>query len=184
MMPQNLIYLQNLFNFKIQNMRTIQPILLIVFVLFSTNIVSAQFGNNGMGGNGMNQRGNGMNQMGSSMGQQSQPEKPKEIPAEVTVAAIMEDMKPALNLDELQVIAISNVLTESIRTQGVLLKQEYSQEDQMKNFQALAETTDRKINQFLSQEQKEKYVLFREDRKNQKKTKEKSKSKKEKEKKN
>jgi hypothetical protein len=165
-------------------MKTIQSITLILFVLFSINIVSAQYGNNGYGGNGMNQRGNGMNQMGSSMGQQSQPEKPKEIPAEVTVANVMEEMKPALNLDELQVIAISNVLIESIRTQGVLLKQEYSQEDQMKNFQALAETTDRKINQFLSQEQKEKYVLFREDRKNPKKTKEKSKSKKEKEKKN
>ena len=165
-------------------MRTIQSIALSIFVLFSINIVSAQYGNNGFGGNGMNQRGNGMNQMGSSMGQQSQPEKPKEIPAEVTVAKVMEEMKPALNLDELQVIAISNVLTESIRTQGVLLKQEYSQEDQMKNFQSLAETTDRKINQFLSQEQKEKYLVFKEDRKNQKKSKEKSKSKKEKEKQN
>jgi hypothetical protein len=144
------------------------------------NIVSAQYGNNGMGRNGMNQRGYGMNQMGSSTGQQSQPEKPKEIPAEVTVAKIMEDMKPALNLDELQAIAVSNVLTESIRTQGVLLKQEYSQEDQMKNFQALAETTDRKINQFLSQEQKEKYLIFKEDRKSQKKSKEKSKKEKEK----
>jgi len=164
-------------------MRTIQSITLIAFVLFSMNIVSAQFGNNGMGGNGMNQRGNGMNQMGSSMGQQSQPEKPKEIPAEVTAAAIMEDMKPALNLDELQVIAVSNVLTESIKTQGVLLKQEYNQEDQMKNFQALAESTDRKINQFLSPEQKEKYLAFKENRKSQKKSKEKSKSKKEKEKK-
>lgn len=165
-------------------MKTIQSIMLIVFTLFSINIVSAQYGNNGMGGYGMNQRGNGMNQMGNSMGQQSQPEKPKEIPAEVTAANIMEDMKPALNLDELQVIAVSNVLIESIKTQGVLLKQEYNQEDQMKNFQALAETTDRKINQFLSQEQKEKYLLFKEDRKNQKKSKEKSKAKKEKEKKN
>jgi len=163
-------------------MKTIRSITLIGFTLFSMNIVSAQYGNNGMGRNGMNQRGYGMNQMGSSMGQQSQPEKPKEIPAEVTAAKIMEDMKPALNLDELQVIAVSNVLTESIRTQGVLLKQEYNQEDQMKNFQALAESTDRKINQFLSQEQKEKYLVFKEDRKSQKKSKEKSK--KEKEKKN
>ena len=182
-MPQNLIYLQNLFNYNMQNMKTIKTVTVSIFVLFSINIVSAQFGNNGMGGNGMNQRGNGMNQMGSSMGQQSQPEKPKEIPAEVTVAKVMEEMKPALNLDELQVIAISNVLAESMRTQGVLLKQQYSQEDQIKNFQALSETTDRKINQFLSQEQKEKYLVFKEDRKSQKKSKEKSKSKKEKEKK-
>lgn len=157
-------------------MRTIQTIAISVFVLFSINIVSAQYGNNGYGGNGYGGS-NGMNQMGSSMNQQSQPEKPKEIPAEVTVAKVMEEMKPALNLDELQVIAISNVLTESIRTQGVLLKQEYSNEDQIKNFQALSETTDRKINQFLNQEQKEKYIVFKEDRKTQKKSKEKSKGK-------
>ena len=161
-------------------MRTIQSLALLAFVLFSMNTVSAQYGNYGMGGNQMNQRGGGMNQMGNNMGQQSQPEKPKEIPAEVTAAAIMEDMKPALNLDELQVIAVSNVLIESIKAQGVLLKQEYNQEDQMKNFKALAESTDRKINQFLSQEQKEKYLAFKEDRKSVKKSKEKSKLKKEK----
>lgn len=165
-------------------MKTIKTVTVSVFVLFSINIVSAQYRNNGYGnGGGMNQMGNGMNQMGSSMNQQSQPEKPKEIPVEVTVGKVMEEMKPALNLDELQVIAISNVLAESMRTQGVLLKQQYSQEDQMKNFQALSETTDRKINQFLSPEQKEKYIVFKEDRKSQKKSKEKSKSKKEKEKK-
>lgn len=164
-------------------MRTIQSLAILAIVLFSMHTVSAQYGNygyGGMGGNGINQRGGGMNQMGSSMGQQSQPEKPKEIPAEVTAATIMEDMKPALNLDELQAIAVSNVLIESIKAQGVLLKQEYNQEDQMKNFKALAETTDRKINQFLSQEQKEKYLAFKEDRKSAKKSKEKSKSKKEK----
>lgn len=162
-------------------MRTIQTIAISVFVLFSINIVSAQYGNNGYGGNGYGRNGyggsNGMNQMGSSMNQQSQPEKPKEIPAEVTVAKLMEEMKPALSLDELQVIAISNVLTESIRTQGVLLKQDFSNEDQIKNFQALSETTDRKINQFLNQDQKEKYLVFKEDRKTQKKSKEKTKEK-------
>lgn len=156
-------------------------------MLLSITSVSAQYGGNGYGGGygngygGNNYRG-GMNQMGSAMNQQSQPEKPKEIPAEVTAANIVDIMKPALNLDELQVIAISNVITESLKAQGVLLKQEYSQEDQIKNFEALSETTDRKINQFLSKEQKEKYTAFKEDRKNQKQPKEKSKSKKEKKK--
>lgn len=147
---------------------------------FSINTISAQYGGNGYGNNGYGGSGynrGGMNQMGGGMSQGSQPEKPKEIPVEVTVAKVMEEMKPAVNLDELQVIAISNVLTESIRTQGVLLKQDYNQEDQMKNFQALSEITDRKINQFLSPEQKEKYLAFKEDRKNQKKTKSKEKSK-------
>ena len=165
-------------------MKTTQIFLTFVFTLFSITSISAQYGGNGYGGNGYGGNGygggyggGGMGQMGSMMNQQSQPEKPKEIPVEVTVAKIVDQMKPALNLDELQVIAISNVLAESIRAQGVLLKQEFSQEDQIKNFQALSETTDRKINQFLSKEQKEKYLVFKEDMKNQKKTKEKSKAK-------
>jgi hypothetical protein len=161
-------------------MRTIKTFLVLAFILLSITSISAQYGGNGYGGNGYGGNGYGgsrMNQMGSAMNQQSQPEKPKEIPVEVTVGTIIEKMKPALNLDELQAIAISNVLTESIKAQGVLLKQEFSQEDQIKNFQALSETTDRKINQFLSKEQKEKYLVFKEDLKNQKKSKEKSKSK-------
>ncbi len=169
-------------------MKTTQTFLVFTFTILSITSVFAQYGGNGYGGYGGNgyggggYGGGGMNQMGSMMNQQGQPEKPKEIPVEVSVANIIEQMKPALNLDELQVIAISNVLTESIKAQGVLLKQEFSQEDQIKNFQALLENTDRKINQFLSKEQKEKYLVFKEERKNKKKTKEKSKSKEKKEK--
>lgn len=162
-------------------MRTKQTFLVFAFILLSITGVSAQYGGNGYGGgyggNGYGGYGGGMNQMGSAMSQQSQPEKPKEIPADVTAAKIVEEMKPALNLDELQVIAIKNVLIESLNTQGRILKQDKTQDEQIKDFQALSESTDRKINQFLSKEQKEKYLAFKEDRKNQKKTKEKSKSK-------
>lgn len=163
-------------------MKTTYSFLTVLVILLSINTISAQFGgngfgNNGPGGNGFNR--GGMNQMGGGMRQGAQPETPKEIPAEVSAAKIVEQMKPALNLDELQAIAISNVLAESIRTQGILLKQNFSNEDQIKNFQALSETTDRKINQFLSPEQKEKYLVFKENRGNQKKSKEKSKKKKE-----
>ncbi len=168
-------------------MKTTHTFLVFLFVLSSITTVSAQYGgngygnngygNNGYGGSGGYNRGSGLNQMGGGMNQGGQPEKPKEVPVEETVALLIEQMKPALNLDELQTIAISNVLKESIRTQGVLLKQDFSNEDQMKNFQALSETTDRKINQFLSPEQKEKYIAFKEDRKNQKKPKDKSKGK-------
>lgn len=165
-------------------MRTIQKFLLLAILLLSITSSFAQYGGNGYGGYGGNgyggYGGNRMNQMGGAMNQQSQPEKPKEIPVEVTVANIVNLMKPALNLDELQVIAISNVLVESMNAQGVLLKQEYSQEDQIKNFKALSETTDQKINQFLSKEQKDKYVVFKEDRNNFKKTKDKSKKEKKK----
>ncbi len=118
-----------------------------------------------------------MNQMGSVMNQQGQPDKPKEIPADVTAGKIVEEMKQALNLDELQAIAIKNVLIESLNAQGRILKQDSTQDEQIKDFQALSENTDRKINQFLNKEQKEKYLIFKEERKNQKKSKDKSKSK-------
>lgn len=166
-------------------MRTKQTFLVFAFILLSATSVFAQYGG-GYGGYGGGYGGyGGMNRMGGAMNQQSQPEKPKEIPAEVTAAKIVEEMKPALNLDELQAIAITNVLIESINTQGRILKQDTNQEEQMKDLQALSESTDRKINQFLSKEQKDKYITFKEDRKNQKKPKDKSKSKtKEKEKEN
>lgn len=134
--------------------------LVFTFFLLSTTSILAQYRNSGYGGNGYgnNGYGGGMNQMS-----QSQPSKPKEIPVEVTVGKIMEEMKIALKLDELQTIAIANILTESIKEQGVLMKQNYSQEDQEKNFKALSEITDRKINQFLNPDQKEKYLIFKEE---------------------
>jgi len=152
--------------------------LFLVFILLSISSASAQYGNNNYG-NGYN--GNGRNsQMGSLINQQSQPEKPKEVPAEVTATKMAEEMKEALNLDELQTIAITNVLKESLRERGVLLKQDYSQEEQIKNFNALVETTDQKINQYLSKEQKEKYLVYKEELQTKKKTKDKSKKSKEK----
>ncbi|MBX9808477.1 MAG: hypothetical protein K2X95_11845 [Flavobacteriaceae bacterium] len=166
-------------------MKTTKTFLASLFILLSITTISAQYGNNGYGGGGYGGNGyggngygsgNGMNQMGG-MNQRSEPEKPKEIPAEVTVAKVMEDMKPALGLDELQVIAISNVLIESINTQGRILKQDSTQDEQMKDFQALSENTDRKIMNFLNKDQKEKYLAFKEDRKNPKKSKSKEKKK-------
>ncbi|WP_228479156.1 hypothetical protein [Flavobacterium soyangense] len=152
-------------------------------MLLSITTISAQYGNSGYGGNryGGNGYGNGYggNGYGSGGGinQRSEPEKPKEIPAEVTVAKVLEDMKPAVELDELQVIAISNVLIESLNTQGRILKQDTTQEEQLKDFQALSENTDRQIMNFLNTVQKEKYLAFKEDRKNPKKSKSKEKKK-------
>lgn len=160
-------------------MKTTRKFVVLAFLLSITS-VSAQYGN-GYGNNGYgNGRMNGMSQIN----QPSQPDsKPKEIPVEVTAANIVEQMKSSLNLDELQVIAITNVVKESLREQGILMKQDYSQEDQVKNFKALGEITDQKINQFLSKEQKEKYITYKEEtryKKNKKEKKSKSKEKKEK----
>ena len=157
-------------------MKLMQSLLVIIFVILFSNTVAAQYGNggynngynNGYGSNyGNNRRMN--NGMDQSMAQQ----KPKEIPVEVTVAKIIEKIKPELKLDELQVIAISNILTESIRTQGMLIKVEVSQEDKIKNIQALSETTDRKITELLNKDQKEKFIALNEEAKNPKKSKKK-----------
>ena len=161
-------------------MKTTKTFLASLFILLSITTISAQYGNSGYGGGGYGGNGygsgGGMNQMGG-MNQRSEPEKPKEIPAEVTVAKVMEDMKPAVELDELQVIAISNVLVESLNTQGRILKQDSTQDEQMKDFQALSENTDRQIMNFLNKDQKEKYLAFKEERKNPKKSKSKEKKK-------
>jgi len=156
-------------------MKTTNKFAASLFILISLNTVSAQYGNNGYGNNGYG-RNNGMNQMGS-MSQRSEPEKPKEIPVEEIVAKYMEDMKPALGLDELQTIAISNVLVESVNAQGRISKLNLSQEDLMNEYKLLSESTDRKILNYLNTDQKDKYLVFKEELKQPKKSKEKKKKK-------
>lgn len=160
-------------------MKPIQILLVSAFLLLSANTISAQYGNgygNGYGGNGYGNGGR-MSQMNSGMSQER--EKPKEIPIEVTVGKIIERLKTAVNLDELQVIAISNILTESIRSQGIIIKQENSQVDKIKDMKALSEITDSKVMVLLNKDQKEKYLAYAEEMKNPKKSKADKKSKKE-----
>ncbi|MCL6462760.1 hypothetical protein SAMN05444372_11338 [Flavobacterium micromati] len=149
-------------------MNFIKSFLILTVVLLSSNEVSAQFGNGGFGNRGGNNRG-----MNSGMQEQRTPEKPKEIPVEVTVGKIIEQIKSPLNLDELQVIAISNILSENIRTQGMLIKAEVPQEAKMENLKALADVTDRKIMDLLNADQKEKFKALSEESKKPKKSKKK-----------
>jgi hypothetical protein len=160
-------------------MKPIQSLFLLAFTIFCINSVSAQYGNgynNGYGGNGYG-RGGGMGMDRSMMqGPQSSPSKPKEVPVEETAAKIVEQMKPEVNLDELQAIAISNVLADSMREQGVLLKNESSnQEEKMEQIKALRESTNKKITAFLNPDQVEKYTFFMENFKEVKKSKSKKK---------
>lgn len=156
-------------------MQSFNSYLLIGFIIFFANTSFAQFGNGGYGnGYGNGYGGNG--RMNNTMDQTRTPQKPKEVPVEVTVGKIMERLKPDLILDELQVIAISNILTESIKSQGMLIKAEVSQEEKIKNITVLSETTDRKIIEMLNKDQKEKYTVLQEEAKNPKKSKAKKKS--------
>jgi len=145
-------------------MKPTQTLLILVFSLFCFNSVSAQYGNgynNGYGGNGYG-RGNGMGMDRSMMaGPQSSPSKPKEIPAEETAAKIVDQMRPEVKLDELQAIAITNVLADSMKEQGILLKNESSSQDQkMEQITALRESTNKRITAFLNPDQVEKYTAF------------------------
>ena len=97
---------------------------------------------------------------GQGQGSQS---KPKEIPVEETASKITEQMKPELKLDDLQAIAITNVLADSLREQGILLKNESSNQDlKIEQMKALRETTDKKIISFLNPDQVEPYKTFME----------------------
>ncbi|MFV8465019.1 hypothetical protein [Flavobacterium sp. LB1P62] len=152
-------------------MKIVQSLVVGTFMLLSINTISAQYGNNGYGGGGYGGNGYGSGRMNSSMDQGRSQEKPKEIPAEETVGKIMGKIKPALTLDALQEIAISNIFLESIKRQGVILKQETNQSDQMKDIQILSENTERKIVELLNDDQKEKYKVLKEESKNPKKSK-------------
>ncbi|MBB4801458.1 hypothetical protein HNP37_001519 [Flavobacterium nitrogenifigens] len=162
-------------------MKPTQTLFILVFSLFCFT-ASAQYGggyNNGYGGYGNGYgRGGGMGMDRSMMGgqQQGTPSKPKETPPEETAAIVVEQMKPQVNLDELQAIAITNVLAESIREQGILLKNESSSQDQkIEQIKALRENTDKKITAFLNPDQVEKYKTFMDTLKEVKKTKSKKK---------
>jgi hypothetical protein len=157
-------------------MKPFQILLVSAFFLLAINTVSAQYGNSGYGYGNSYGRNNRMSQMNSAGPEKSQP---KEIPVEVTVGKITDRLKTELALDELQVIAISNILTQSMRTQGIIIKQETtSQEDKIKDIKALSDITDSKVMVLLNKEQKEKYIILSEEMKNSKKSKSDKKSKK------
>lgn len=164
-------------------MKPIQKLVVLVFLFTSFNSAFAQYSNSGYGGGYNRGYGSGygggsrMSQMNGGMSQER--DKPKEIPVEVTVGKIMDNLKSRIDLDELQVIAISNILTESIRSQGIIMKQETSQEAKINDIKALSEITDSKVMVLLNSDQKEKYLLMKDEFKNPKKSKSDKKSKKE-----
>jgi len=152
-------------------MRTVKIVLFCAFVFLSVNTITAQYGNsNGYGGSnngyggGNGYGGRNQSQM-SQMGQDSQMGTPKAIPTEVTVGKIMENLKKELNLDALQEVVVSNVLTKTIKKQEAIQKREMSDEDKLKEFTVLGEMTDLEIIEILNKEQKTKYLILSEERK-------------------
>ena len=59
-------------------------------------------------------------------------------------------LKIDLELNELQAIAIKQIINESIINENIIMKKEYNEEDKMKSIQVLTENTDTKITKFFT----------------------------------
>jgi hypothetical protein len=147
-------------------MKKFKTVLFVCFLFLSANTITAQYGNGyGGGSNGYGNTGRS-NQM-SQIPQSSQNPTPKAIPAEVTAAKIVDFYKKELNLDALQEVVLNNIYTKSLKKQDALLqKKEMSDEDKLKEFTVLSEMTDLEVMQILNKDQKAKYKVISEDRKN------------------
>lgn len=135
-----------------------------LFLLFALQTLQAQYGQGGFGGNQMGNQMGG--QRGNQMRSQEIPQTTREKPIEETVAKIVENLKKQLTLDELQVIAISNLITDNMKKQNVIFKKEGANEDKSNELKATSEKTDLDILILLNKEQKTKYKLLSEDNKN------------------
>lgn len=80
-------------------------------------------------------------------------------------------LKAALNLDELQAIAIKNEILSNSKNIDIVMKKEDSNEAREKEVKALMDKTEVVINSYLNKEQKEKYLIFKTNKKEKKKDK-------------
>lgn len=70
-------------------------------------------------------------------------------------------LKAAVNLDELQAIAIKNEIVTNSKNIDIVMKKEDSNEVKEKEVKALMDKTEVVINSYLNKEQKEKYLIFK-----------------------
>ncbi len=77
----------------------------------------------------------------------------------------IEKLTKDLKLDDLQVIVIRKEIEASSKSIYAITKKEGSDEEKIREVEAINEKTDRTINTFLNAEQKEKYKKIIEDRK-------------------
>ena len=74
-------------------------------------------------------------------------------------------MTKDLNLDDLQVIVIRKEIEAGAKSISAVTKSEISNDEKIKEVDAINEKTDRTINTYLNPEQKEKYKKYIEERK-------------------
>ena len=128
----------------------------------------AQYGQGGYGQGGYGQGGMGGGMGGNPNMQNQQRSQPKEPAIEETVKKVMDRFNEQLKLDELQVIAVSNIITECIKKQNAILKKEDGgNEEKANELKAISEKMDLDILILLNKDQKTKYKLMSEDSKKQ-----------------
>lgn len=159
-------------------MKSIKIISFLILV-FSMQSVVAQYGQGGYGQGGYGQGGygqRGYGQGGYGQGgyggspnmQNQQRSQPKEPAIEETVKKVMDRLNGQLKLDELQYIAVSNIITENVKKQNAIIKKEEgSNEEKVNELKAISEKMDLDIMILLNKDQKEKYKLMSEDSKKQ-----------------
>ena len=151
-------------------MKTLQFYLFLGLFIFTCTTSVAQYGNGGMyGGSGM---GGGMNRMGNQQSMQNtnnygKNKSPEDIEKERTenLNKSIEKLTKDLSLDDLQVIVIRKEIEASVKSIYAVTKTESSNEDKIKEVDAINEKTDRTINTFLNPEQKAKYKKYIDERK-------------------
>ena len=84
---------------------------------------------------------------------------------EENLAKSIEKIAKELNLDALQMIVIKKEIEASSKSIFAVSKSESSDEDKIKEMNAINEKTDRTINTFLNADQKTKYKKYIDDRK-------------------
>ena len=140
-----------------------------LILLFSMQSIVAQYGQGGYGQGGYGQGGMGQSGYGGNPNMQNQQRsQPKEPAIEETVKKVMDRFNEQLKLDELQVIAVSNIITECIKKQNAILKKEDGgNEEKANELKAISEKMDLDILILLNKDQKAKYKLMSEDSKKQ-----------------
>ena len=147
-------------------MNLIQKTVALFLLLFSATEVTAQdvFSDpysvyNGYGPSGYGRRKNMPLTDTSKLSKES-----KDKLREETIAKTAEKLKTRLNLDELQVIVITNTLIDSQKKQVAIAAKEGSEENKILEQQATLDATDRQIMSFLTKDQKEKFTALLKER--------------------
>jgi Spy/CpxP family protein refolding chaperone len=153
-------------------MKSLKTTFLVSLIFFGIVTCSAQYG--GMYGGGMNggMYGGGMNRMGNQQSMQNtnnfgRNKSPEDIEKErvENLNKSIDKITKELNLDDLQVIVIRKEIEASSKSIYAVSKSEISNEDKIKEIDAINEKADRTINTYLNPEQKIKYKKYVDDRK-------------------